>query len=600
MSEFHAGWIRSRPSSPRLDRTEDSSDCASKSVPAKATPGADAIRRDPAEPEGNSGALRQFLRALRAGRPTFLLDTAGIYLMSSAVQEVEPLFEAADAISPELVEASDVLPAGDALLGVVELVGTAVDKVKTWRRVCASEPGYRRASALLAQSRLPEEVERRKAALKATRHWIRACLATPARHDGTPAPTLATHRLRYDGIAHLPDTFCRALTAGNRDAAALGEATIRVIDRELGSIDQQRDAILRQRGADVLGHDAVAQDDRRATRRLRNSAIACMRDSSLQALRVAYETSPIADSGWDAPLDLGLIPGGVLSFGFSAAIGLAHTGCGIGELAEARRRSATLRQVDQAVRDNLCRLSADPARGKRLQSPATREALRWFADGQRRWRERAGELARWAIGRIAYGLATALLSGAGMASMLIMGTAALATPVAPVLVAVGGVLGVAWFLFSLIRIALRVIRSRADTRESERLEDAVRRAAARGLCADTLSQCSLAQLESLRRDGGALSSNRYWQAAVLARRLLMDDAADKTAGKAARLETSALLQALGMSKLSTTLLKHAGFALAHRTILLYLHGDGAQTAWRDGTFHRVETADARRFPTHGG
>jgi len=569
------------------------------SIWAQATPGAAAIQHDPTEPAGKSGLLRQFMRELRAGRQPLRLDTTSVSLMSSAVQEVEPLFEASDAISPDLVEASQVLPAGDAVLGVVDLVGTAADKVKSWRRVCASEPGYRRAVALLAQSRLPAEAERRKAALKATRQWIRACLAAPPRHDGTPAPALAAHRLRQDGAAHLPDTFRRALSAGNHDAAALGKAAMSVIDRELAVIDGKRDAILRQHGADLLEHDAVARADRGAARRLRGSAVACVRDSGLQGLRVGYEASPLADSAWDAPLDIGLIPGDALSFGLGAAIGLAHVGCGLGELAEARRRSGALREVGQAVDDNLRRLSADPARGKRLQSSGSREALRWFADGQRRWRQRAGELARWAIGRIAYGVGTVLLSGAGMAIVSILGTAVLPTPVGAALVAVGGVLGGAWFLFTLLRIGMRLMRGRADTREGERLADAVRRGAARGLCADTLSQCSLAQLESLRRNFPALSGNRHWQAAVLARRLLIDDAAGKTAGKASRLETSALLQALGMPKLSTTLLKHAGFELTYRTIFLYLHGEGVQAAWREGTFHRVEAADAPPSPAHG-
>lgn len=566
---------------------------------AKAAPPAAAIRPDPTEPEGKPGALRQFMRDLRTGQQSLGLDTTGVSLLSSAVQEVEPLFEATDAISPDLVEASEVLPAGDAVLGVVDLIGTAADKVKTWRRVSASEPGYRRAVALLAQSRLPAEVERRKAALKATRHWIRACLATPARHDGTPAPTLAAHRRQQDGAANLPDTFRRALTAGNPDAAALGKSAMGVIDRELAVIDRQRDAILRQHGPELLEHDAVTRDDRRATRRLRSSATACARDSALQGLRVGYEASPLADSVWEAPLDLGLIPGDVFSFGLGAAIGLAHVGCGIGELAEARRRSATVGEIGEAVDDNLGRLFADPARGKRLQSPAASEALRWFADGQRRWRQRAGELARWAIGRIAYGVGTVLLSGAGLATMLILGTA-MATTAGPVLVLIGGMLGGAWFLFTLIKIAMRLSRSGADTREREWLADAVRRGATRGLCADTLSQCTLAQLESLRRDCPALSGNRYWQAALLTRRLLIDDAADKTAGKASRLETSALLQALGMPKLSTTLLKHAGFELAYRTIFRYLHGDGVQTAWRERSFHRVQTADVRRSRPHGG
>ncbi|KAA0182290.1 hypothetical protein FX016_05385 [Cupriavidus gilardii] len=585
---------------------------------AKAAPPAAAIRRDPTEPEGKAGLLRQFMRDLRAARPTLTLhlDTTGVSLMSSAVQEVEPLFEATDAISPDLVEASQLLPAGDAVLGVVDLAGTAADKVKTWRRVCASEPGYRLAVASLARARLPEEIERRKAALKTTRHWIRACLATPARHDGAPAPILAAHRLRQDGAAHIPDTFRQALTAGNRDAAALGKAALGVIERELAAIDRERDAILRQHAADLLEHDAATRADRSATRRLCGSAVACLRDSGLQGLRVGYEASPLADSAWDAPLDLGLIPGDVFSFGLGAAIGLAHVGCGIGELAEARRRRGALREIGQAVGDNLRRLPAVPARSKRLQSPATSEALRWFADGQRRWRQRAGELTRWSVGRIAYGVGTVLLSGAGMAMVSILGTAVLATPVGAALVAIGGVLGGAWFLFTLIRIAMRFMRGRADTRERERLADAVRRGAARGLCADRLSQCSVAQLESLRRDCPALSGNRYWQAAMLTRRLLIDDAADKpagksagksadktadkTAGKASRLETSALLQALGMPKLSTTLLKHAGFELAYRTIFLYLHGDGAQAAWREGIFHRAETADAPRSRAHGG
>jgi hypothetical protein len=569
-------------------------------MPAKAAAPAAAIQRDPIEPEGKPGALRQFMRDLGAARPGLRLDTTGVSLMSSAVQEVEPLFEATDAISPDLVEASQVLPAGDAVLGVVDLVGTAADKVKSWRRVCASEPGYRRAVALLARARLPAEVERRKAALKATRHWIRACLAAPTRHDGTPAPMLAAHRLRQDGAAHLPDTFRRALSAGNHDAAALGKAAMGVIDRELAVIERERDAILRQHGADLLEHEAVTRADRRATRRLRGSAVACVRDSGLQGLRVGYEASPLADTAWEAPLDLGLMPGDMLSFGLGAAIGVAHVACGIGELEQARRRRGALREIGQAVGANLRRLAADPARGKRLQSPATREALRWFADGQRRWRQRAGELVRWAIGHIAYGVGTVLLSGAGMAMVAILGTAVLATPVGAALVVIGGVLGGAWFLFTLIKIGMRFMRGRDDARESERLADAVRRGAARGLCADTLAQCSLAQLESLRHDCPALSGNRYWQAAVLTRRLLIDDAAGKAAGKASRLETSALLQALGMSKLSTTLLKHAGFELAYRTIFLYLHGEGVQTAWREGAFHRVETADTPRSRAHGG
>ncbi|MFX7878999.1 hypothetical protein ABTK13_22275, partial [Acinetobacter baumannii] len=83
----------------------------------------------------------------------------------------------------------------------------------------------------------------------------------------------------------------------------------------------------------------------------------------------------------------------------------------------------------------------------------------------------------------------------------------------------------------------------------------------------------------LRRDCPALSGNRDWQAALLTRRLLIDHSADKTAGKASRLETSALLQARGMPKLATTLLKHAGFELAYRTIFLHLQGDGVLAAW---------------------
>lgn len=618
MSDFHAGWMRSRPSTPTLDWAETGLQCgphyglhcgphrgpqrglhcARKAV--HSTPGAGAIQLDLAEPQGTFGAVRQFIRDLRVGRPTLRLDTTGISLMSSAVQEAEPLFEAADAISPDLVQASDVLPAGDAVLGVVDLVRTAAGKIRTAQQLRASEPGYRRAVAALARTRLPEHVERRKTALKAARHWISACLATPARHDGTPAPALAAHRLPRHGAAYLPDTFRQALTTGNGDAAALGKAAMGVIDRELAVIDGQRDAMLRQHGAELLGHDAVARNDRRATRRLRGSAIACLRDSSLQALRAGYETSPIAVSGWDAPLDLGLVPGGMLSLGLGAAIGLAHVGCGIGELAEARRHEATLREVNEAIRDNLRRLSADPARRRRLQSPAATEGLHWFAGGQRRWRERARALGRWATVRIAYGVGTVLMSGAGMATMVLAGTAALATPAAPLLVAVGGVLGGAWFLFTLIRIAMRFARSRADTREREQLAHAVLSGAARGLCADTLSQCSLAQLESLRHESAALSGNRHWQAAMLTRRLLIDDPADKNAGKSARLEASALLQALGMSKMSTTLLKHAGFELAYRTIFHHLHGDGAQTAWHDGTFHRVPASAAPRTPAHGG
>lgn len=614
MSDFHAGWMRSRPSTPTLDGAEPGLHCgphrglhcARKAV--HSTPDAGAIRLDRAEPQGTFGAVRQFIRDLRVGRPTLRLDTTGISLMSSAVQEAEPLFEAADAMSPDLVQASDVLPAGDAVLGVVDLVRTAAGKVRTAQQLRASEPGYRRAVAALARTRLPEHVERRKTALKAARHWISACLPTPARHDGTPAPALAAHRLPRHGAAYLPDTFRQALTAGNGDAVALGQAAMDVIDRELALIDGQRDAMLRQHGADLLGHDAVTRNDRRATRRLRGSAIACLRDSSLQALRVGYETSPIPASGWEAPLDLGLIPGDMLSLGLGAAIGLAQVGCGIGELAEARRHDATLRKVDAAIRDNLRRLSADPVRRRRLQSPAATEALHWFARGQRRWRERARGLARRAAVRIAYGVGTVLLSGAGMATMVVAGTAALATPAAPLLVALGGVLGGAWFLFTLIRIAMRFARRRADMWERERLAHAIRSGAARGLCADTLAQCSLAQLEALRHESQALSGNRHWQAAVLARRLLIDDpagntagnSAGKIAGKAARLEASALLQALGMSRMSTTLLKHAGFELAYRTIFHHLHGDGAQAAWHDGTFHRVQASGVAGVPAPGG
>ncbi|MEZ7783566.1 hypothetical protein [Cupriavidus gilardii] len=564
----------------------------------------DAIQRDCAEPEGKPGALRQFLRDLRPGRQSLRLNTTGVSLMSSAVQEVEPLLESTDAISPNLVEASEVLPAGDAVLGVVDLVGTAAGKFAAWRRVAASEPRYRRAVAVLAHSRLPAEVERRKAALKATRHWIRACLATaranPDRPEGAPAPAIAAHRLRQHATPLLHDTFHHALTAGNAGACALGQAAMGVIDRELAAIDRERDAIIRQHCADVLDYQGASRDDRRATQRLRGSAIACLRDSGLQGLRVGYEASPLAESAWQAPLDLGMIPAEMLSFGFGAAIGLAHVGCGIGELAEARHRMATLQQIRRAVGDNLSRMSADPARRKRLQSPAATKALRWFADGQRRWRQRAVELARWAVGRIAYGVGTVLLSSAGIATMLTLGTVALASTAGTLLVAGGVVLGGAWFLFTLIKIARRFGQSRADSRENKLLARAVRRGAARGLCAETLSQCSLAQLESLPREFPALPANRYWQAAVLTRRLLIEDAADKIAGKAARLETSAVLQALGMSKLSTTLLKHAGFELAYRTIFLYLHGDGAQSAWSEGTFHRVETARERGPAAHGG
>lgn len=537
-------------------------------------------------PSSGSVAARlgQFLRSLPARNRSLRVHAFAPSLVSSALQESQPLFESGGLDDAIADGAGLVLPAAGAVVAAGSFGLALKDKWDATREASSSRAAQEEAIAVLAGCGPGAHDAAAKAALK------RQCTAIGGVRDGSVRLPLylAAHR------APLPSVSGSTPHAGAAADPAVAAVAQRRLEDELGRIDARRDRQIAAHCVDYLHHIEAANHNTRAAQSWLGSVLTCVRDVGIDVPSVGYDALSLLDSAGQGPLDLLLGAADAPSFGLGGAAGAMQVACGAFELRQARRQRRRLRELGMLVRYNGSRIASDGKRRRRIATPLARRVGALFERARRTAMAQAWRRCGLAWLRIGYGLLSIAASAAGAGMLLFFGAAMVAGTGGLALLAVSAVIGFSWVGVTGYKMVSRACGDSVRRDERQAVARALEQAAGLGLAAPLLAQCTLAQLEALPRHCPALQENRYLLSALLARRLIIDRR-DRHRGKHERIETATLLQSLGMPRIWTTMLKRAPFDVVHRHIDAYLNDDMAVLALARG-----ELAGMGTPPPQGG
>lgn len=313
--------------------------------------------------------------------------------------------------------------------------------------------------------------------------------------------------------------------------------------------------------------------------------LAWLRDCAAQGLRGGWDLGVAITKACLDPI------ASVVSFALSALVGVGQIVAGAAEFVQAR---AMARKVSQAQSDANIRYTAilngtapllakhkDRLKmGNRLQeagslAPAMFQAVQKMRASQLDW---ATTLMRWAKARIGYGtfsVSTAIVGAVLMST----GTGAVIATGGLALLLIGGTAGAIWLGFAVYKAIVKYRAGTGGLADRLEVEEAMslRRPSAgertKFFHTQNLGNWSLDDLNQLTKEFPRLEDNCYFKAAVFSKLLTSRlDSKQRVSMRDARLQVSAALQALGMEKIQTSMLKRASLETTLEILHDYLRG----------------------------
>lgn len=265
----------------------------------------------------------------------------------------------------------------------------------------------------------------------------------------------------------------------------------------------------------------------------------------------------------------------------SALMGAAHMVTGgvslwraLRDLGRQNGTIATFSAAKRRLRETLDgALSQRECKHKhRIASHVGTVVLNTYERTRRDHRGSAIRSAVWSGLRILYGAGSAALGITSLAVLLGLVTGGAAIPI------VIAALGTGWLLFAGYRLLVSKRMKAREQREAATFAEAMHDMTGHADLACGLRACTLPQLESLPSLHPLLNvdSNTYYRAALFAKHLHIEGEAYKNADtdmKAARLQTSAALQLIGVPREVTQLLKRSSIETSYSWIVGYLGGN---------------------------
>lgn len=352
----------------------------------------------------------------------------------------------------------------------------------------------------------------------------------------------------------------------------------------LPAVDAQTDA---QTGAlQRAAHDAIvdrmlsAARDRDAHGAVVEAGLTLSRDTVVQGALVGSATAETLKD-LAVPLFFSLKQAALSTPILSAIMGAAHMVTGsvslwraLRNLGRQNRTIATFSAATRRRRETLDgALSQRECKHKhRIASHVGTAVLNTYEQTRRDHRGNAIRSAVWSGLRILYGAGSAALGITSLAVLLGLVTGGAAIPI------VIAALGTGWLLFAGYRLLVSKRMKAREQREATTFAEAMHDMTGHADLACGLRACTLPQLESLPSLHPLLNvdSNTYYRAALFAKYLHIEGEAYKNANtdiKAARLQTSAALQLIGIPREVTQLLKRSSIETSYAWIVGYLGGN---------------------------